>query len=1577
MTRLIGLTLVIALVAMMNPSAVGAEYPSETLGFEDLPRDQADDTETHELFWAPEWSGSTADRVVPNATSTSYDTNAVFRSSALPAVDDAALEVFFSWVSASDPDSWVRLTTFNHTVHPNPGLDTQGKVRFKVTNRGQLFWGTFGIALGIRETGNFVAQMDDAGTAGDIEWVGVDPEYNGIIAGSNGIVDTTASGDDVQEYAVGFDVINNDLPSGTAIITPGNNGVIDTVPAGDDEYRNGYFISTNGARVPIPVFNVPVNSSYFSLEFDLATGDITVDGPGYSNVTIDGGIAGMTGNGILDAANNRGALEHIAVVNVPSDTTIDMDFAIDAMQFEATTPDPVSPPSIQAPVYVTDTQVRVDCHEYATEALLLIDGTTNGLPVAPTDGVATFTGLTLTEGNILTAKQVVWTVKSAESNPVPVFAEGVVMADNFDNYNSDAELHDFWHDSIASPDPADARVRLQAGGAASCPNFLREDNPASSNAARLYWDLGSVNGTNDDPIWVTWNFKHVGEEGAAGARTQFVLARFDSGSFNTGAQAEGSVAINIKNTIGSMVDQFALGIVSTNGLTTSNGFTTEGAWNFAASGVETVTDRWYKMQIKIDGDYVNYYIDDELVTPGDFTIAGGAAADGIPRPNSLGYDCIIIGQGYSNNGPMMMFDNVSVTTGSDGSLHPFSDPVTAAPTVEEPLYPSLATVTVSDIDTNATLVEVFSDGGSIGSATSGYETGSVAIPVSPALIMGADITAKQTVGGVVSCGSIPITVGVPTVTIADENLLPGATTVNVSGLAEGVATSIKIYANELSLIATLPNPATDPVAVTVPALIDGDYITATQTIGGVEGDQSEPKLVRIPPDLRLTVTLCLDEDGNGGLTPADYEYVGATNKVGTNAPVGKTLDVVPGEWQHFEFSLVPGVEPVQAWYGGDGVLSPDGGDYGIDSFFFTINSNGASSGPYNIYIDHLYYIDATDTKILLDDSEAGNVFPERRWNEPGLPTTQSSSLSSVTSKDGRRSTKVSWEWPDENDDNYIAARPQYPRFPIADTAKAIGLYVYLEDPTSDVPRPTVLEPIIGDVDFVRIVDVNSNATAVDLYLNGAHYDTVVPSNGFADFDTSTVTLQTMDEFTATVTTSEGTSDKAMPRGVVDAPSAPSVEDPILEGATEVIVNDVLTLPNGTATLVTVYDGTTVLGTAAGGTESVVVTVSPLFAGTRVTATQTVNGIESDPSLSITVVMEQTPCGVVFSDDFNTDTSANYDVIFSSADAEVNFAWDYSAMGIPAAPNGTGTLGVMFKANMVSPGATESVTITPIGEQFGGDYKLTFDMWVNANGPFPGGGTGSTEFITAGIGYDGVTPNVGGGTGSGAWFAACGEGGSSRDYRGYKFGNEQFVASGQYLVGSNNNLDAGIAAYFPGLAPPAWQVTNYAQQSGTLSNGSVGFAWREIEIVRLGDTVTWTLDGLPICKLDATVGTPFPLTGSISLGYADLFTSVSDNIDLSFGIIDNVKVEGWDGGDCNGNGIADGCETISGGDWDASGVVDLDDFVAFADCMEGPDLAPAPFESDCVQSCLDAFDFDTDGDVDLRDFSAFAVVFDGP
>ena len=297
-----------------------------------------------------------------------------------------------------------------------------------------------------------------------------------------------------------------------------------------------------------------------------------------------------------------------------------------------------------------------------------------------------------------------------------------------------------------------------------------------------------------------------------------------------------------------------------------------------------------------------------------------------------------------------------------------------------------------------------------------------------------------------------------------------------------------------------------------------------------------------------------------------------------------------------------------------------------------------------------------------------------------------------------------------------------------------------------------------------------------------------------------------------------------------------------------------------------------------------------------------NALGAIPSSNALVQVILPPTLTLFADGFDTDTSANWLVNRSSADTQVTFNYDYSADGISLAPNSSGgtTRGVKFEANMFN-GVAAAINISPAGRSFGGNYRLRFDLWINANGPFPGGGVGSTEHFTAGLGTAGnrVQWTGVGSTADGHWFAVDGEGGSTDttttslpDY-GALSGTTLFAAaSGVYAAGSTANArgngNAYYTAQFPGVTAPTWQQANYAPQTDAVAAGSPGFAWREVIISRTGTTVEWFMDGLKL----ATINNATVTASNIFVGYWDSFPSISDNAALSFGLVDNMRVEGF-------------------------------------------------------------------------------------
>ncbi len=248
-------------------------------------------------------------------------------------------------------------------------------------------------------------------------------------------------------------------------------------------------------------------------------------------------------------------------------------------------------------------------------------------------------------------------------------------------------------------------------------------------------------------------------------------------------------------------------------------------------------------------------------------------------------------------------------------------------------------------------------------------------------------------------------------------------------------------------------------------------------------------------------------------------------------------------------------------------------------------------------------------------------------------------------------------------------------------------------------------------------------------------------------------------------------------------------------------------------------------------------------------------------------------------------------INSSADVLATFGYNYSADGIPEAPNSmigdVGTTGLKAEANLTA-GAGNYFTAFPVGQNFTGTHQLTFDAWMN----FEAGAGSSTEFLGGGIGYDGVTADVA----SGAQCIATGEGGSGSDWRAFKSPPQFFIAAANMAGGTRQGSDLYYADFLPGgILPPEDQEQDPG--AGGSIAGSPGFQWATWIFTNVNGIVTIdlqkpdlsTLRIVTIDCLDTSDGSNgATYEGNISLFYADFFASLNTS-GLNFGLFDNVRV----------------------------------------------------------------------------------------
>src|ERR1035437_7248528 len=132
-----------------------------------------------------------------------------------------------------------------------------------------------------------------------------------------------------------------------------------------------------------------------------------------------------------------------------------------------------------------------------------------------------------------------------------------------------------------------------------------------------------------------------------------------------------------------------------------------------------------------------------------------------------------------------------------------------------------------------------------------------------------------------------------------------------------------------------------------------------------------------------------------------------------------------------------------------------------------------------------------------------------------------------------------------------------------------------------------------------------------------------------------------------------------------------------------------------------------------------------------------------------VVFPAISSAALWSDDFNADTSANYNTFITAGatgpSSDATFAYDYSALGIPAAPHTTDstTRGLRLRVdNLQSSVGTVvgAVSIATKGLSLPGQYTVSVDVWGNYIGgtSIAASGSNGSTGAAVGVGTSGGT-----------------------------------------------------------------------------------------------------------------------------------------------------------------------------------------------------------------------------------------------
>jgi len=242
--------------------------------------------------------------------------------------------------------------------------------------------------------------------------------------------------------------------------------------------------------------------------------------------------------------------------------------------------------------------------------------------------------------------------------------------------------------------------------------------------------------------------------------------------------------------------------------------------------------------------------------------------------------------------------------------------------------------------------------------------------------------------------------------------------------------------------------------------------------------------------------------------------------------------------------------------------------------------------------------------------------------------------------------------------------------------------------------------------------------------------------------------------------------------------------------------------------------------------------------------------------------------VLFSDDFDDGNGSSRWSEASVGGVNVSdFAFDYIAAGLPAAPNGGG-LGLKLEVNTdPDAGASSQMYEFPAGQTFTGNYTVSFDVWTD----YEDGGSGTTEFITYGVMHtDETLPST-----NGIDFSITGDWGSGHDlwcyYEGVGMGTtETGIDTLGYYTGvdidgnesqNGNGTELYESAFVDGI--PAWQ-------------------WNHVDISVDADSVAWYVNDILFAKVYR-----LDYDGNVSLGLIDLWSSVGT---ANFTVYDNFMVK---------------------------------------------------------------------------------------
>ncbi len=273
--------------------------------------------------------------------------------------------------------------------------------------------------------------------------------------------------------------------------------------------------------------------------------------------------------------------------------------------------------------------------------------------------------------------------------------------------------------------------------------------------------------------------------------------------------------------------------------------------------------------------------------------------------------------------------------------------------------------------------------------------------------------------------------------------------------------------------------------------------------------------------------------------------------------------------------------------------------------------------------------------------------------------------------------------------------------------------------------------------------------------------------------------------------------------------------------------------------------------------------------------------------TVNIIDDEVPAEtVLWSDNFHTDTSANYTVAAActngeTADYEIAWAYEYNTPWlIPAAPLSGGNIyGARLRVNKFGGGTAAGLNVYPTGQSFSGNYALRFDMYL-----MMGGGSYTTEYAIFGINHSGTKTNwfrnttlapgnvPAGWQFDGIWCDVEADGSASGDYVMYS-GPAVTLASGGVaptaLPAGPGPGDWATSFLSTFQSPPWWTGGSGGGMPANLTDTTKP-SWAQVELSQVNGVITLTINKTKI--FDYTNTTAYT-SGNIMLGYCDGYDSI--------------------------------------------------------------------------------------------------------